>query len=162
MNPAPMRRRAIYDFIDRPVTSLNRGGRLLVRAMRHWVRAAQAGRCPCGDIRPAFDDAAVADALPHFHVMMAVLNRHAVAKMAVGHVDCARVNEHEALAIAMVCTMGRGGPARVAGTAALLVGEHHATHLLVPIAALAQVLADANRLPAGPIHDPDCTRFPNE
>ena len=43
----------MYAFLDRPVQSLNRGGQLLIWAMRHWVRAASAGRCPCGDIGPA-------------------------------------------------------------------------------------------------------------
>ncbi|HWJ68619.1 MAG TPA: hypothetical protein VNS79_01005 [Sphingobium sp.] len=128
--------------------------------MRHWVKAVQAGRCPCGDIRPAFQNAALAAAVPHFHVMMAVLNRHATEKMGMGHLDSVQVSEHEAIILAMVRTTGGGGLTHVAGTAAHLVGEDHATHLLVPTAALAQALANANRLPASPIHDPDCTRFP--
>lgn len=152
----------MYDFVDRPVTSLNRGGRMLVWAMRHWVRAVQTGRCPCGDIRPAFDGKALGAAFPHFHVMMAVLNRHAVEKLRFGPVDCERVSEHEALVMAMVCATRGPDPVRAERTASLIVDPAQVTHLLVPMVALAHALADANRLPAGPIFDPGCARFSNE
>lgn len=127
----------MYDFVDRPVTSLNRGGRMLVWAMRHWVRAVQLGRCPCGDIRPAFDGKALGAAFPHFHVMMAVLNHHAVEKMRFGPVDCERVSEHEALVMAMVCAAREPDLARAERAASLIVDRAQVTHLLVPMAALA-------------------------
>jgi len=152
----------MYDFVDRPVASLNRGGRMLVWAMRHWVRAVQVGRCPCGDIRPAFEGRTLGAAFPHFHVMMAVLNRHAVEKMRFGPVDCERVGEHEALVLAMVCAARGPDLSQAERTASLILERAQVTHLLVPMAALAHALADANRLPAGPIFDPDCARFSNE
>jgi len=152
----------MYDFVDRPVASLNRGGRMLVWAMRHWVRAVQVGRCPCGDIRPAFEGRTLGAAFPHFHVMMAVLNRHAVEKMRFGPVDCERVGEHEALVLAMVCAARGPDRSQAERTASQIVDRAQVTHLLVPMAALAHALADANRLPAGPIFDPDCARFSNE
>jgi len=152
----------MYDFVDRPVTSLNRGGRMLIWAMRHWVRAIRAGRCPCGDIRPAFEGKALGAAFPHFHVMMAVLNRHAVEKMRFGPVDCEQVSEHEALVLAMVRAARGPDLARAERTASLIVDRAQVAHLLVPMAALAHALAHARRLPAGPIFDPDCARFSNE
>jgi len=102
--------------------------------------------------------------------MMAALNRHAIAKMGVGHMDCSRVSEHEALVIVMIRDLGRAakwegpvsGACGVARTAALIVGAHYARLLLVPMAALAQMLAETNQLPACSIHASDCTRFPNE
>ena len=152
----------MYDFIDRPVTALNRGGRLLVWAMRQWVRAVQAGRCPCGDLRPAFESRTLGAAFPHFHEMMAVLNRHAVEQMRFGAVDCERVSEHEALVISLVRAAHDEEMVRVGETAALIVGQRQRPYLLGPMAALAQALADKNRLPATPVFDPDCARFPNE
>lgn len=156
----------MYDFIDRPVTSLNHGARLLLGAMRHWVGAVQAGRCPCRALGPLFNRPEVSAAFPPLHAMMATLNRHAVEKMSFGRVDCARVSEHEALVIALVRAMANGGrhderpPAHVAAAATRIVGARHSAQLLAPMALLAQALAEANRLPAGPIPDPDCTRFP--
>lgn len=152
----------MYDFIDRPVTALNRGGRLLVWAMRQWVQAAQAGRCPCGDLRPTFESRGLGAVYPHFHGMMAVLNRHAVETMRFGAVDCARVSEHEALVISLIRAAQGEEKLRVGETAALIVGRQQYPYLLGPMAALAQALADANRLPATPVFDPDCARFPNE
>jgi len=43
----------MYDLMDRPVTSLNPGGHLLLWAMRHWVRAVSTSRCPVGDFKQA-------------------------------------------------------------------------------------------------------------
>lgn len=152
----------MYDFIDRPVTALNRGGRLLVWAMRHWVRAVQAGRCPCGDLRPTFESRALGAAYPHFHGMMAVLNRYATEQMRFGAVDCARVSEHEALVISMVRAAHDEEKLQAGETAALIVGRPHCPYLLAPMVALAQALAATNRLPATPVFDPASTRFPNE
>jgi len=152
----------MYDFVDRPVTSLNRGGRLLIGAMRHWVRAVQAGRCPCGDVGPAFGKWNLMAGFPHFHDMMVALNQNALEKQRFGPVGCERVSEHEALIIAMIRAL-RSQPAdQVAHTAALVVGEAQVSQLLVPMTALARTLADANIFPAAPIFDPDCTRFSND
>jgi len=103
----------MYDFIDQPVRSLNSGGRLLLWAMRHWVKAASTGRCPCGDIASAFQTHHLMAAMPHFNILMAVLNREALAPMRFGAIGCAQVSEHEALLIGLL-RMVRQAPAETA------------------------------------------------
>ncbi len=142
----------MYEFVDRPVTSLRRGGELVVWAMRHWVRAASTGRCPCGDVAPAFHKRDLMPAFPHFHMMMAVLNREAILQLRFGSVDCERVSEHEALLLSLLRAMHLtpGGQARA--TAALIVAPDSVTTLTIAMTALAQGLADANLLPRVPLY----------
>ena len=141
----------MYDFVDRPVASLDSGGRLLIWAMRHWVRGAGAGRCPCGDVAPAFHKRDLMHAFPHFHVMMAVLNRDALLKLQFGQVGCGRVREDEALILTMIRETYHGPADRLRATAALIVAQDSVTTLTIALTALAQGLSDAGLLPRLPV-----------
>lgn len=152
----------MYDFVDRPVSSLNRGGRMLVWAMRHWVKAASAGRCPCGDVAPAFHKSGLMPSFPHFHVMMAVLNREALERLRFCTVDCGRVGEHEALVLSLLRGVHAGPAERVRETAALIVAPDAVGTLIIALTALAHALAEAGLALAAPIHDAECGRFPDE
>lgn len=152
----------MYDFVDRPVASLNRGGRLLIWAMRHWVRAVQNARCPCSDVGPAFHKSDLMAGFPHFHVMMTMLNRHARETLRFGAVDCMRVSEHEAIIISMVRAMRDHPASQAERAAALIIGEDQVAHLLIPMSALARALEDADFFPAPPASHFDCTRFFDE
>ncbi len=152
----------MYDFVDRPVTSLNRGGRLLMWAMRHWVRAASAGRCPCGDVAPAFHKRDLMASFPHFHVMMAVFNSNAILKLRFGGVDCQRVSEHEALILSLVRSVQDVPLETTRGTAGMIVRPAAVGTLMIAMSALAQGLADAHLLPLAPIVDSECMRFTDE
>lgn len=44
----------MYDFLDRPLTSLDHGGRFLVWSTRSWVQAAGNRKCPASVIARAF------------------------------------------------------------------------------------------------------------
>lgn len=152
----------MYEFVDRPVSSLNRGGRLLIWAMRHWVSAVSAGRCPCGDVGPIFHKWKLMPGFPHFHILMALLNRNAVARLRFGPVDCERVHEDEALIISLVRAAHEQPLERMQGMASLIVCKGSTPPLLIAAAALAQALLDAGLWPAPPIHDPDYVSFPHE
>jgi len=152
----------MYDMIDQPVRSLNRGGRLLVGAMRHWVKAAGMGRCPCGDIGAAFQAHGLMPCLPHFNMMMAVLNREALTPLRFGAVSCGQVSEHEALLIGLLRTISRMQPQAAKDTMAMIVVPEAAGTLLIALTAMGQGLAYAGLTPAHALHDPECNRFPHE
>jgi hypothetical protein len=151
----------MYEFVDRPVLSLNRSGRLLVWAMRHWVKAASMGRCPCGDVAPAFQKHGLMPSFPHFHVMMAVFNREAVERLRFGSVECERVSEHEALILSFVRTVRGATAAQMRETLNMVVAPHAVGTLLIALSALAHDMAEAGLMPAAEIHDSQC-RFPDE
>jgi len=152
----------MYDLIDRPVKSLNLGGRLLLWAMRHWVKAAGAGRCPCGDIAAAFETYALMASLPHFHMLMAVLNREALTPLRFAAIDCARVSEHEALLVSLLRSVPRTPTETARDTMAMIVRPEAAATLLIALSALAQGMADAGLSPDLADIDPRYDRFPHE
>lgn len=152
----------MYDFVDRPVTSLDHGGRFLIWSMRSWVKSIHEGRCPCTAIGPAFSKWKMIAGLPHFQTMMLIFNRDARKTFSFGPLDCNRVREHEALIITLVCAMraGRGGTVRA--TLALMVKEEVTTELMTAVAALARTMADANIFPGKPASHPQVKDCPNE
>ena len=152
----------MYDFVDRPVASLNYGGRLLVHAMRLWTRAAGAGRCPCADVGPVFHKANLMQGFTHFHLMMTLLNRHAVINLGFGQPDRADVTESEAILLALIRLSGAPTARAAAGAVAQIVGRKENPPLLGALAALGEALAGARLWPTPPIFDTGCASFPHE
>lgn len=152
----------MYDFVDRPVTSLNRGGRFLIWAMRNWVGALNDGGCPCGSVGPAFRKWNLMAGFPHFHVMMVLFNRDATEQFRFGPVGHERVTEHEALIIAMIRAVREEAPDRMRDAASLMVCEGSVPPLLIAMSALGEALFEAELWPAPPIFDPDCASFRSE
>lgn len=150
----------MYAFIDRPVDSLNLGGRLLVWAMRHWVKAASAGRCPCGDVGPAFHKWNLMAGFPHFHMLMALLNRNAATKLQFGSLECERVTEHEALLLSLVRSAREADAEQLRDTVEMLVCKASVPPILIALAALGQAMVDVGLRPLPPLFDPDRVRFP--
>jgi len=152
----------MYDLMDRPVTSLNPGGHLLLWAMRHWVRAVSTSRCPCGDVGPAFHKWDMMAGFPHFHVMMVIFNRHAKEKLCFGTVDYEQVSEHEALIMSLVRMMQDQPVETARGAAALIVTAEALPPLLIAMSAFAQAMKRASLSPAVISIKSDCTRFTGE
>ncbi|MGF7168753.1 hypothetical protein FHS91_000408 [Sphingobium xanthum] len=150
----------MYAFLDRPVQSLNRGGQLLIWAMRHWVRAASAGRCPCGDIGPAFHKWNLMAGFPHFHMMMALLNRNATEKLHFGTLECEHVTEHEALLLSLIRIAREAPSDQLRGMATAIVDESSVTPVLIAFAALAEAMVEVGLRPLPPLFDPDRARYP--
>ena len=142
----------MYDFLDRPVTSLDNGGRFLVWSMRSWVKSIQPGRCPCGAIGPAFAKWKMMAGLPHFHMMMLIFNRDAKATFSFGALECNRVHEHEALIISLIGAMRTGRGETVRATLALMVKDEAVTELMTAVAALARAMAGASIFPGKPAY----------
>ena len=140
----------MYDFVDRPVTSLDPGGRFLVWAMRSWVHSLHGQRCPAGAIAPAFARWKMIAGLPHFHTMMLLLNHEALEDLSFGPLPCNRVREHEALVISLIYGMRMSRPVAVRKTLALVVNDAAVTDLMTAVCALGRAMSDAAIFPDKP------------
>ncbi|MEH6757844.1 MAG: hypothetical protein V7676_10045 [Parasphingorhabdus sp.] len=87
----------MYQFVDRPVPSLDYASRFFIWAMRGWVSASSLGRCPCGTLGPVFLKWQMMDALPDFTMAMAHLNASATQQLVFGQPCCGQVHEIEAV-----------------------------------------------------------------
>ena len=152
----------MYDFVDRPVASLSYGGRLLVHAMRLWTKAAGTGRCPCADVGPLFHKANLMQGFTHFHLMMTMLNRHAVINLGFGQPDRPDVTESEAVLLSLIRLSEAPAASAAAGAVAQIVGRKENPPLLGALAALGEALAAACLRPTPPIFDTGCASFPHE
>jgi hypothetical protein len=132
----------MYDFVDRPVAWLTPGGRFLLWAMRGWIHAASAGRCPPGALAPAFARHDVLPALPHLHLLLAELNQNAIRKIVFSPLPHDFIGEDEAVLL-QLCRDTAEDPVRARGTLALLLGEE------VLGAAFTALLAAIQRLGEG-------------
>jgi hypothetical protein len=140
----------MYEFVDRPVTSLDHAGRFLVWSMRAWVKSMHDSRCPCTAIGPAFAKSKMIAGLPSFHRMMLIFNRNALETFRFCALECNRVSEHEALIVSFVHGMRMSRPDMVRKTLALVVEEDAVPPLVVAIVQLCRSMA-ASKLPLGNI-----------
>lgn len=140
----------MYDFVDRPVASLDHGGRFLVWTMRAWVRSMHVSRCPCTSIGPAFAKWNMIAGLPHFHMMMMIFNRDALETFKFCAIECNRVSEHEALIISMINGMCFSKPDTVHATMALVVNEDSVTNLITAMSSLGRAMSNVGMSPGKP------------
>lgn len=113
----------MYAFVDRPLTELDTGGRLLVWSMRLWVKAVGEQKCPGNALAPAFAGLTVLTGLQPFMAMMALFNRHGLERFCFCDLSCSRVSEHEAIILSLVCAMHGSDPALPRDTLAMLVAD---------------------------------------
>lgn len=130
----------MYDFIDRPVGSLNNSGRFLLWAMRGWTRAAAQGACPPAALHRGFAHVNALAALPDFHVALALLNAGAREALTPAPTGCSRIAEDEALLLALwqVAALDRAAP-----VLALIVEADTTRSVAKTLSAAAGVLAAA-------------------
>ncbi|CAN5217250.1 hypothetical protein BH10PSE13_BH10PSE13_12490 [soil metagenome] len=140
----------MYAFIDRPVLSLDPGGRFLIWTVRNWVRAMTEGRCPAAAVGPAFAKWNMMGAFAPFHRMLALLNAHGRQTFAIAPVECSQVAEHEALFLTLVSNVDQRRPARLQGTVTLIVAEEHVPALLEAVATLGGAMLEAGIFPREP------------
>ena len=143
----------MYDFLDRPVSSLNVGGRVLVWSMRQWVRSAATGRCPCSDVGPAFHHWGLLAGLSQFQLMMVTLARNSREKMTFCDPDCGCIGESEALLLEMFCTLRERGDGALRQTAKLVVHIPAVAPLATAVAALGRTLEGRAIYPERPERD---------
>ena len=143
----------MYDFVDRPLTSLGHGGRFLVWSMRTWVKAMHAGRCPCFAVGSGFAQWRMVSGLPDFHMLMMIFNRDGLQKLMFGAVECDRVSEHEALILSLVQAVRTVQPAALHKTLALVVTDDAVANLTTALISLGGrmagvgILLDRSRSP---------------
>ena len=136
----------MYDFVDRPLTSLGHGGRFLVWSMRIWVKAMHDGRCPCFAVGSGFTQWRLISGLPDFHMMMTIFNRDGLQHLLFCAVDGNRVSEHEALILSLVQAVRTVQPAALHKTLALVVAEDAIANLTTALMSLGGRMAGAGIL----------------
>jgi hypothetical protein len=140
----------MYDFIDRPVATLDNGGRFLVWAMRNWVQAMGERRCPTSAIGPAFLKWRVDRALPDFHMAMMILNKEGLLTLHFAPARCLNVSEDEAMLLQLFRSVRDDSSSRVTHTLKLLVEEQAVPALLTALARVSMRLGIAGLVPAIP------------
>src|SRR5215207_11224620 len=120
----------MYDFLDRPVTGLDHGGRFLVWSMRIWVKTMGEGQCPVSTIAPAFAKWRMIAGLTHFHKAMLMFDRDGLEKFGFCSLHCNHISEHEAIILSLVCSLRDARPQTVRDTLALLVEEERIADIL--------------------------------
>ena len=110
----------MYAFVDRPVESLCNSGRFLLWAMRAWVSAAERGRCPPQMLHRGFAAVNAAEALPDFHIAMALFGGDAVETLILAPMPCLQISEDEAILLGLWRDISLGGVTNARATLALL------------------------------------------
>lgn len=110
----------MYAFVDQPVESLGNSGRFLLWAMRGWVRAAACGQCPPQALHRGFAAVDARNALPDFHVAMALLGRDAVETLLLAPMPCPQISEDEAILLGLWRDISLGDSANARRALALL------------------------------------------
>lgn len=144
----------MYAFLDRPVTSLDHGGRFLVWSMRIWVKAMGESQCPVSAIAPAFAKWKMIGGLTHFHNAMLMFNRDALETFGFCTLECNHISEHEAIILSLVCGLCDSRPQAVTDTLALVIEEDRIGEMLGALSALGRSLDAAGIFPASAPREP--------
>lgn len=138
----------MYDFLDRPVTSLDHGGRFLIWSMRSWVKARGERQCPAQAIAAAFAKWRMIAGLQPFLRIMALFNLYGLETFGFCQLHCNHISEHEAIIVSLVCSLQDSRPEAVVETASLLVEEECVTELISSLSALGRSLDQADIFPS--------------
>lgn len=141
----------MYDFLDRPVTSLDNGGRFLIWSMRSWVKAMSDRQCPATIVGAAFARWDMIRGLQPFLRMMTVFNRHGLETFQFCALPCNHVSEHEAIIVSLMCSVRDARPDMLHDTLTLLVEEESIGDLLEALTALGDSMDSAGICPARPL-----------
>jgi len=145
----------MYEFLDRPVTALDSGGRFLVWSMRIWVKAAGEGQCPVSAVAPAFAKWRMMGGIAHFHKSMLMFNRVALEQFGFCALQCNHVSEHEAIILSLMCSLRDARPQAVRDTLALVIEDDSVGDMLGALSALGRSLDEAGIFPARTVCEAD-------
>ncbi|MDE8650129.1 hypothetical protein [Novosphingobium album (ex Liu et al. 2023)] len=145
----------MYEFVDRPLSTLDPGCRFLVWSMRAWVMMLGNRACPAQAIAPAFARWRMIGGLQPFHRAMLIFNRDALETFAFCSLGCDHVSEHEALILSLACQLRETGPEAARDTLLLLVAEDSVGDLLEALASLNAAMAVAGIFPGEAIQARD-------
>lgn len=141
----------MYEFLDRPVTSLDHGGRFLIWSMRSWVKAMGDRQCPGSMLGNAFARWNMIAGLQPFLRMMAQFNRNGLETFQFCALACNHVSEHEAIILSLVCALRDSRPEMLRDTLTMLVEEDSVGDVLAALSALGRVMDEATIFPARPV-----------
>lgn len=137
----------MYDYVDRSAASLGPGARIMLWAMRAWVRAVKQRQCPCHALTPGFERWDIAAALPHLSMTMAILNCEAVEPMQFRAPCHPTVNEDEALLLALLAIADHRP---VKDALSMVVEQAAVPALAIALEGAATVLAQRGLRPTAP------------
>lgn len=140
----------MYAFVDRPVTSLDKGCRFLVWSMRSWVAVVRGRTCPGPALAPAFAKWRMISGLQPFLRLMLALDRDALERMHFCSLNCNHIGEHEALMLSLFVARGMGKRVELRDTLAMMVSEDALGDVLAAIEAVSGALYAAGMTPAVP------------
>ena len=138
----------MYDFLDRPVTGLDQGGRFLIWSMRSWVKAMGERQCPGSVLGSAFARWNMIAGLQPFLRMMALFNRNGLETFHFCALPCNHVSEHEAIIVSLVCALREGRPDSLRDTLALLVDEDSIGEVIASLTGLGDSMEAAAIFPS--------------
>lgn len=141
----------MYQYVDRPLNSLDEGSRFLVWSMRAWVAAVGRKRCPAQLLAPAFARWGMIGGLQPFHRAMILFNRDALEALAFCSLGCPHTSEHEAVILELVNSLRDRGARATRETLELLVAEDSVGDLLDTLARLGAAMAIAGIFPGQPV-----------
>lgn len=141
----------MYQFVDRPLETLDPGCRFVTWSMRAWVSTLTQKACPARHLAQPFARWRMIGGLQPFHRLMLVLNRDALDFLHFHPLPCPRVSEHEALVLAILTALARGDATQARDTLTLLVAEDGVGDALDALVSLSAALAIAGLLPAEPL-----------
>jgi hypothetical protein len=147
----------MYDFVDRPVTSLDHGGRFLVWSMRSWVKAMGSKTCPAGSIAPAFGQWRMLAGLQPFLKMMALFHCRGLENFQFCALPCNHISEHEAIIVSLVCGLRDSPPEAVRDTLVFLVEDEAVGDCLAALTDLARAMGSAAIHPTRSLRQPGNT-----
>ncbi|MCG2840600.1 hypothetical protein L6Q21_06355 [Sandaracinobacter sp. RS1-74] len=111
----------MYSLLDRPTDALDPGSRLLVTAMRAWVLAIAARRCPRQGVAQVLAEAEAPPLADRFHRLMRLLHREGNQPMRFGQMAKPRITEAEALMLTLWIDMAEDRAPRALATIELMV-----------------------------------------
>lgn len=140
----------MYAFVDRRVTSLDRGGQFLIWSMRKWVWSLGEGKCPVPAIAPAFAKWGMMAGLTAFHKAMIILNTEGLETSGFGPLQCGCISEHEAIMLSYFHAFRAARPEQVKEMASMLVDEDSVHPFVLAATQLASLLAAQGLMPGLP------------
>ncbi len=140
----------MYQYVDRPLSTLDEGCRFLVWSMRAWVTAVSRQRCPAQVLAPAFARWRMIGGLQAFHRTMILFNREGLETFMFCRIGCDHVSEHEAMILELVTSLRDRGPQPTRDTLQLLVAEDAVGDLLETLSRVGAALAIAGIFPEEP------------
>lgn len=144
----------MYQYVDRPLGTLDEGSRFLVWSMRAWVTAIGHKRCPAQMLAPAFARWRMIGGLQPFHRAMLLFNRDALETFAFCALSCPNVSEHEAVILELVGSLRDRGPQPTRETLELVLAPDSVGDMLETLSRLGAAMAIAGIFPGEPACSP--------